>query len=67
MGLPFHQSRHTFSVLALNNGVSLEALSKMLGHISIRTTQVYAHITDRKISREMKMMKNGLENTDENV
>jgi len=55
--LTFHVSRHTFSTMALNNGVSLEALGRMLGHSSIRTTQWYANITNQKLVREMDRMR----------
>ena len=37
-----HMGRHTFAVFALNNGVPIEIVAKMLGHTNIRTTQVYA-------------------------
>jgi integrase len=52
--LIFHCGRHTFSTtVTLSNGVPIEGVSKMLGHTNIRTTQIYAKITDRKISRDM--------------
>lgn len=39
----FHQSRHTFATtITLSQGVPIESVSKMLGHKSIRTTQIYA-------------------------
>ena len=52
----FHTARHTFATLMLNHGVSLESLSRMLGHGTIKTTQLYAKITDRKIKQEMSRM-----------
>ena len=55
--ISFHVARHSFAVIALNNGISLETLSKMLGHTSIRTTQVYGQISCRKINTEMEKMK----------
>lgn len=58
--LSFHVARHTFSILALNYGISLETISKMLGHMSIRTTQIYANISAYKIKNEMDKMKNNL-------
>lgn len=51
--LTFHTARHTFATLALSEGVSMESVSKMLGHASIRTTAIYARITNSKVAREM--------------
>jgi site-specific recombinase XerD len=53
--LTFHLSRHTFATWTLSNGVSIESVSKMLGHTNIATTQIYARITDRKIGNEMNL------------
>lgn len=51
--ISYRVSRHSFAVMVLENGVSIESLSKMLGHRSMRTTQIYATITNRKVKREM--------------
>lgn len=57
----FHLSRHTFATLALTKGVSLESVSKILGHTKITTTQIYAKITTEKIGRDMDLLSERLE------
>lgn len=59
--LTFHIARHTFATtVTLTNGVSIESVSKMLGHRSIKTTQHYAKILDRKVSDDMKQLRQKL-------
>jgi site-specific recombinase XerD len=56
-----HLARHTFATtVTLTNGVSLERVSGMLGHRSIKTTQHYAKIVDRRLSDDMIILKNKL-------
>jgi site-specific recombinase XerD len=56
--LTFHIARHTFATtVTLTNGVSIESVSKMLGHKTIRTTQHYAKILDRKVSDDMQLLR----------
>lgn len=57
--LSFHVARHSFAVLALDRGVSLETISKILGHTNIRTTQTYANVSNRKVRIEMNKMRMG--------
>ena len=46
--------RHSFaSLITLEAGVSIETISKMLGHNNIRTTQVYAQVTPQKLFDDM--------------
>ena len=57
--LTFHCARHTFATtVTLANNVSIESVSKMLGHKSIKTTQHYAKILDKKVSADMEKLKN---------
>lgn len=51
--LTFHLARHTFATLALSKGVPVESVSKMLGHTNIKTTQIYARVTNKKIEHDM--------------
>jgi site-specific recombinase XerD len=53
----FHIARHTFATtVTLNNGVPIQSVSKMLGHKSIKITQIYAKILDRKVSEDMGLL-----------
>lgn len=51
--ITLHCARHSFAVLALNKGVSIESVSRMLGHTKITTTQIYAKITLQKLDADM--------------
>ena len=56
--LTFHIARHTFATtVTLNNDVPIESVSKMLGHKSIRSTQLYAKILDKKVSNDMSALR----------
>lgn len=51
--LSFHMARHTFGTMTLSAGIPIESIAKMMGHASISSTQVYAQVTDSKISEDM--------------
>lgn len=56
--LTFHIARHTFATtVTLNNVVPIESVAKMMGHTSIKTTQIYAKVMDHKISEDMQLLK----------
>ena len=56
--LTFHMARHTFATtVTLSNGVPIESVSKMLGHRSIKITQHYAKVLDKKLSEDMAILK----------
>lgn len=62
--LTFHLSRHTFATLAMSKGVSLESVSKMLGHKNIQTTQIYAKMTTEKVGRDMAIFAESIKETE---
>ncbi len=59
--ITFHVARHTFATtVTLSNGIPIESVSKMLGHTTIRTTQVYARVVEQKLSDDMSLLKKKL-------
>jgi site-specific recombinase XerD len=55
--LTSHCGRHTFGTIMLTKGVSIESVSKMLGHTNITTTQIYAKVLNQKISSEVNKVR----------
>ncbi|HNW69374.1 MAG TPA: site-specific integrase [Bacteroidales bacterium] len=51
--LHFHIARHTFATISLNIGIPLEVVQRLLGHRSIKTTQIYAKIMEKTKYTEM--------------
>lgn len=51
--LSYHQSRHSCATLMLSAGIPIESVSNIMGHTNIQSTQVYAKVTEDKISAEM--------------
>lgn len=57
----FHQPRHTFATTVyLCNGGTIEALSKILGHKHISTTQIYAEVTNKMVSSDFRSISGNL-------
>lgn len=55
--LTTHCRRHTFGTIMLTKGVSIESVSKMLGHTNITTTQIYAKVLNQKIFSEVNKVR----------
>lgn len=56
--LLMHAARHNFGThITLSLGVPIETVGKMMGHMRIETTQLYAKVTDRKVDEDMKRLK----------
>lgn len=51
--ISFHVSRHTFATRALRKGISIDKVSKLMGHAAIRETQVYAKIVNQELDKAM--------------
>lgn len=58
--LTYHLARHTFATMSLSKGVPIESVSKMLGHTNIKTTQLYARITNKKLEADMLLLSDKL-------
>jgi len=55
--ITFHVARHTFaSTVTLDNGIPIDSVSKMLGHRSIKTTQIYAKVSSLKIEDDTQLL-----------
>jgi integrase len=58
--ITFHCGRHTFAIMALNQGMPIESVSHILGHSNITTTQIYARITMKKLNMDFLRLEHGL-------
>ena len=52
-----HTARHTFATtITLSHKVPIETVSRMLGHTDLKTTQIYAKVTDQKTASDMAFL-----------
>ena len=54
--LTFHMSRHTFACLCIEAGIDIYTIGKLLGHRSIKSTQVYSDVMDGKKESAVSML-----------
>ena len=60
-----HTSRHTFATLLLADGVSITTIQKLLGHTSVKTTQIYSEVLDDTLTNDLqKAMKRRVKMTE---
>ena len=52
--ITFHCARHTCATVLLNKGVNISVIQYILGHKSIKTTQLYSVLRDSTINREIR-------------
>lgn len=52
--LTVHLARHTFATLAIEYGMPIDIIAKILGHSNTNMTRHYAKISEANISREMQ-------------
>lgn len=55
--LTTHMARHTFATtITLEHDIPIETVSQLLGYKSIKTTQIYAKVSQKKVSQNMKAL-----------
>ena len=54
--LNFHSLRHTFASRLVQKGVSIYHVSKLLGHASVTTTQIYAHLRTDDLRKSVELL-----------
>jgi len=60
----FHDLRHTFATMSLENGMDVKTMSTIIGHVSSATTlNIYTHVTDKMQQEAAEKMGNFMEMT----
>lgn len=65
--ITFHVARHTFATFFLSENVPLESVSKMMGHKDLKTTLIYARITNKKISQDLDKLEKQIKPMEEKI
>ena len=61
--ITYHTARHTCATLLVHQGVPITTVQKLLGHTSVRTTEVYSEVLSNTIIRDLKAVKKEEKNT----
>ena len=56
----FHSARHTNATLLIYNGINITTVQKLLGHKSVKTTQIYTNVMDMTIIHDLEKMKQAI-------
>lgn len=58
--ISFHVARHTNATLLIYNGINITTVQKLLGHKSVKTTQIYTNVMDMTIIHDLEKMKQAI-------
>lgn len=58
--ISFHAARHTNATLLIYNGINITTVQKLLGHKSVKTTQIYTNVMDMTIIHDLEKMKQAI-------
>ena len=58
LGVLFHCARHTCATLLLYEGVNITTVQRLLGHGSVRTTEIYSRVMDMTVVRDLQRVWN---------
>jgi site-specific recombinase XerD len=53
--ITFHTARHSWAIRALQRGMRIEYVSKILGHASVKQTEVYARVMNIELDKAMEI------------
>ena len=53
MPITFHTARHTCATLLVHQGVPITTVQRLLGHTSVKTTQIYSEVMDETMIKDL--------------